>query len=400
MTPGLLVLNAGSSSVKFAAFALRDGGVDPQSELRGQIAGIGRKPRFAVQYGDGGNHTDDLATENVADHRAAIDCILDWLEKRRLGLEWVGVGHRIVHGGRREGAARVEPALMRELEQLCPLAPHHQPHNLAAIRAVTEAAPALPQVACFDTAFHTTQPDVARMLPLPAEYRERGLVRYGFHGLSYEYVVSALPQISGARLPGRLVVAHLGNGASLCAIRDGRSVATTMGFSTLDGLLMGTRCGALDPGAILYLMRECGLDEAALTDLLYNRSGLLGVSGISGDMRKLLDSDAPAAQDAVDLFVYTLVRTIGSMAAALGGMDGLVFTGGIGENAASVRARVCDALGWLGVKLDQDANRQHGPCVSVSDTAVPVWVVEANEELTIARQSGVLLGVVGRNAQA
>lgn len=386
MTPGLLVLNAGSSSVKFAAFALREQRVDPDAVLRGQISGIGRKPHFQVSHADGSEYANDLDSAKISDHRAAIDRILAWVEERNLGLEWIGVGHRIVHGGSRARPAKVDAALLDELAQLCPLAPHHQPHNLAAIRAVSETAPLLPQVACFDTAFHTTQPEVARTLPLPAQYRDQGLVRYGFHGLSYEYVVSALPEITGSPLPERLIVAHLGNGASLCAIRHGRSIATSMGFSTLDGLLMGTRCGSLDPGAILHLINQCGLDGAALTDLLYNRSGLLGVSGISGDMRVLLESDDPQALRAVELFCYTLVRMIGSMAAALGGIDGLVFTGGIGERAYSVRAQVCSALSWLGLKLDEDANARHDPCLTRADSSVRVWVMEANEELAIARQ--------------
>lgn len=386
MVPGLLVLNAGSSSVKFAAFALHEDESDPRAVLHGQIAGIGRQPHFQARQNDGRDYSQDLDSEQLSDHRAAIDRILAWVEAQGLDLQWQGVGHRIVHGGGRDGPARVDESLLAELGQLCPLAPHHQPHNLAAVRAVTEVAPALPQVACFDTAFHTTQPEVARTLPLPAEYRERGLVRYGFHGLSYAYVVSALPTLGAAFLPRRLVIAHLGNGASLCAVRDGRSIATSMGFSTLDGLLMGTRCGSLDPGVLLYLMRECSLDEAALTDLLYNRCGLLGVSGISADMRVLLDSDASGARRAVELFCYTLVRMIGSMTAALGGLDALVFTGGIGERAAAVRAQVCNDLAWLGMRLDDDANARHGPCLTQANSAVTAWVVPANEELAIARQ--------------
>ncbi len=392
MTPGILVINAGSSSVKFAAFALRQQTLVATALLRGQISGIGREPAFQASLADGTKQQQALDASAVANHRAAIDYVLAWIEAQDLGLEWTGVGHRIVHGGSRAHAARLDAALIAELEGLSPLAPHHQPHNLAAIRAVADIAASLPQVACFDTAFHTTQPEVARMLPLPAEYRERGLMRYGFHGLSYEYVVSALPEIAGAPLPSRLVVAHLGNGASLCAIHDGRSVATSMGFSTLDGLLMGTRCGSIDPGAILHLVDQCGLDISALTDLLYNRSGLLGVSGISADMRALLDSDDPRAERAVDLFCYRLVRGIGSMAAALGGLDALVFTGGIGEHAASVRARVCGASGWLGIELDQEANAQAAPRLSQPRSRVAAWKVAANEELTIARHVQDVLG--------
>ena len=256
----------------------------------------------------------------------------------------------------RRTPALVTPELMLELDALSPLAPHHQPHNLAAIRAVSATAPELPQVACFDTAFHATQPDVARRLPLPRALRDKGLQRYGFHGLSYEYITSAVPAYNGGDLPERLLVAHLGNGASLCAIRDGESVATSMGFSTLDGLLMGTRSGSIDPGVLLHLMREEQMDEAALSKLLYDESGLLGVSGISADMQVLLGSSEAAAAEAVDLFCYTLVRAIGSMAAALDGIDALVFTGGIGEHAAVIRSKVCERLGWLGVDFDAAAN--------------------------------------------
>lgn len=389
MTSGLLVLNAGSSSVKFAAFALTHDGVDADAMLRGQIAGIGDEPRLRARRAGDGDPTDEPVPQ-IRDQRGAIDCILDWIRTRHDGLRWAGVGHRVVHGGERDRPARIDDTVLSELQRLCPLAPQHQPHNLAAIRAVQDAAPTLPQVACFDTSFHVAQPAVARMLPLPLHYRDQGLVRYGFHGLSYEYLASELRQRS--QLPSRLVAAHLGNGASLCAMRDGRSVATTMGFSTLDGLLMGSRCGTLDPGVLLYLMREHGLDEAALSDLLYNRCGLLGVSGLSGDMRTLLESDAPQAQLAVDLFCYTVVRMLGAMAAVLEGLDGIVFTGGIGEHAAVVRARICQALGWLGVRLDEQANARNEACISAADSAVPVRVVEANEELAIAQHTHRLLG--------
>lgn len=387
MKPGLLVLNAGSSSVKFAAFGLHGGAPVSEAELKGQISGIGRQPKFLARHRDGRTFAQELKPTLVSNHRGAIDWVLAWIETCRFGLEWRGVGHRIVHGGKRSQPALIDDALLSELEALSPLAPHHQTNNLSAVRALAQTVPTLPQVACFDTAFHATQSEVARTLPLPAQYRNGGLQRYGFHGLSYEHVVSALPTYHAAPLPRRLIIAHLGNGASLCAVRDGRSVATTMGFSTLDGLLMGTRCGSLDPGVLLYLMREYGLDETALTDLLYNRCGLLGVSGISADMRDLLASDTPEARLAVDLFCYTLVRSIGSLVAALGGMDSLVFTGGIGEHAHPVRASVCSELAWLGVRLDDKSNVRHGPRISDADSSVDVWVIPANEELAIARQA-------------
>lgn len=387
----VLVLNAGSSSLKFDLFAVADRDA-PVSVLRGQIDGIGAAPRFRASHGDGSTLT-MLRVDDASNHRRAIELLLDWLdaETRARGAHLIGAGHRVVHGGtERTAPARLTADLVDELDALCPLAPHHQPHNIAAIRAVARRAPELPQVACFDTAFHATQPAVARRLGLPRDTWDRGIRRYGFHGTSYEYVVHALPALTGGALPPRLIVAHLGNGASACAIADGRSIATTMGFSTLDGLLMGTRGGDLDAGVILHLMRAEGLDRAGLEDLLYNRSGLLGVSGLSRDMRELLDSDTDGAREAVELFCYRLVRAIGSLAAALGGLDAVVFTGGIGEHAAPVRAEVCHALGWLGLEIDEAANASHGPLISAPG-AVAAWVVPANEELMIARHTARLL---------
>ena len=314
MNTGVLVINAGSSSLKFAVFVAAPGTEEFNVALRGQVSGIGSNPVFSASVLSPARPADSLSTpvDEIGSHQQAIDHALRWVE---------------VHGGpdRREPAL-VTPALLQELKTLSPLAPHHQPHNLAAIQAVAETDPDLPQVACFDTAFHATQSPLARLLPLPLALRERGLQRYGFHGLSYEFITGALPAHNGGSLPPRLIVAHLGNGASLCAIRDGKSVATSMGFSTLDGLLMGTRCGSIDPGVLLHLMRQHDMDEAALSHLLYDESGLLGVSGISADMQVLLDSREPAAAEAVELFCYTLVRAIGSMAAALGGVDAMVFT--------------------------------------------------------------------------
>ena len=391
MTDAILVLNAGSSSLKFALFAVAGSGeAVPALSLRGQIEGIGRSARFDLEPAVGQaapNPPPEARVAGLADHGAALDLLLDWLEPAT-GSGLLAAGHRVVHGGpHKRGHTRVTPALIDELAGYAPLAPHHQPHNVAAIRAVAARRPGLPQVACFDTAFHASQPEVATRFSLPRPYSERGLRRYGFHGLSYEYVTGALPVASGAPLPARLVVAHLGNGASLCAIRDGRSVATTMGFSTLDGLVMGTRSGAIDPGVLLYLLREEGLDEPALTDLLYNRSGLLGVSGSSADMRALLASDQPAAAEAVDLFCYRILRELGSMAAALGGLDALVFTAGIGAGSAEVRRRVCEGAAWLGVALDPAANETHGPRIGAADSAVEVWVLPTNEELVIARHT-------------
>jgi acetate kinase len=387
MSEALLVLNAGSSSMKFALFELRDR-LEEAPLLSGQVAGIGRQASFAVCDAAGETLASGDAPRPVATHADALALLLDWLPSAGAGIPLVAAGHRVVHGGRRRTApALVTPALLAELEALCPLAPHHQPHNLAAIRGLAARSPDLPQVACFDTAFHAGQPELERRLALPAEYAERGLLRYGFHGISYESIVSTFIDKTSSPLPERLVVAHLGNGASMCALRGGHSVATTMGFSTLDGLPMGTRCGAIDPGALLYLMRAERLGEPELTDLLYNRSGLLGVSGLSGDMRVLLGSDDPRAAEAVALYCYRIARELGSLAAALEGLDGLVFTAGIGEHAAQVRTAVCRRARWLGIELDAAANDAHATCITTTRSAVPVWVLPADEERLIARRT-------------
>ncbi len=396
MIDAVLVLNAGSSSLKFAVFGVGDATTDRSPILRGQLAGIGATPRFDARDADGDALVDDPGglASGVAGHGPAIALLLDWLDRRPEDYRIVAVGHRVVHGGPDHTApALVDAALIAELAALQPLAPHHQPHNVAAIRAIAARRPELAQVACFDTAFHATQPVVARRLALPKELRDKGLRRYGFHGLSYEYIVSAWPAATGAPLPQRLIVMHLGNGASLCAIRDGHSVATTMGFSTADGIPMGTRAGAMDPDVMLYLMREEGMDEAALADLIYNRSGLLGLSGISSDMATLLESGNLAARQAVELYCYRIAREIGSLAAALDGLDALVFTGGIGEHATPVRDAVCRGAAWLGVELDAAANAADGPRISTGASRVAAWVIPTNEELMIARHTRVLVGL-------
>ncbi len=396
--PVLLALNAGSSSIKLALFEVVEDA--PRLALRGQIAGIGTRPRFAARDATGAplavpEIERKLAAGGIG-HGEALACLLDWIDGAGLGERLIAAGHRVVHGGLdRTAPTLIDRAELRALAALAPLAPAHQGHNIAAIEALAARRPGLPQIACFDTAFHARQPAVARRIALPRRYAERGLWRYGFHGLSYEYIVAALPEISGEALPERLVVAHLGNGASMCAIRAGRSIATTMGFSTLDGLPMGTRSGSVDPGALLYLMREEGLDADALAALLYEQSGLLGVSEISGDMATLLASDDPRAAEAVELFVYRIGRLLGSLAAALGGLDALVFTGGIGENAAPVRAAVCEGAGWLGLVLDPAANAAGGPRISTPASRVAAWVVPTDEELMVARH---VLAVIGRAA--
>lgn len=392
MDAGVLILNAGSSSLKFAVFKVGEDAPTFEVVARGQVSGIGSHPAFTATAAATGREIASEHLREIHNHRQAIAHALNWVGENEKTLRLIGIGHRVVHGGpARRRPALITPGLLRELEALCPLAPHHQPHNLAAIRAVAATAPDLPQVACFDTAFHAAQHRVARMLPLPASLRDKGMQRYGFHGLSYEFITQSLPSYNGGSLPQRLIVAHLGNGASLCAIRDGHSVATSMGFSTLDGLLMGTRCGSIDPGVLLHLMREQKMDEKALSQLLYNESGLLGVSGISANMQVLLNSDAPAATEAVELFCYTLVRAIGSMAAALQGVDGLVFTGGIGEHAGRVREQVCAQLGWLGVDFDAAANAAGGSRISSPDSDVKVWVIPTDEELVIAMHTTALV---------
>lgn len=391
MADVILILNAGSSSLKFSAFGDGD-----RLELlfRGQLEGLTTQSRFVARDRAGQPLAEQLWGPGAPlGHHGAIDYLFGWMRDGPLrGRTLAAVGHRVVHGGMRYSEpARVDAGLLAELEALVPLAPLHQPHNLAAIRAVVQHAPALPQVACFDTAFHHTQPAVARAFALPRRHAEEGVRRYGFHGLSYEYIASALPDIDPRAAAGRTIVAHLGNGASLCALRSGRSWATTMGFTTLDGLVMGTRTGLIDPGVLLYLMDRHGLGARALERLLYQESGLLGVSEISSDMRTLLASADPRAAEAIDLFVYRIGREIGSLAAALGGLDALVFTGGIGENAAAIRHRVCLDAAWLGVALDEAANAAGGPRITRPDSPVASWVVPTNEELMIARHTRRLL---------
>jgi len=382
----LLVINAGSSSIKFSVFDVDDG-AGPVQRYRGLVDGLGAGPRFVARDA-GDNRLADDALSPATTHDAALGTILDWIDDRASGTVIVGAGHRVVHGGVRYSApVRLTPAVLRDLENFVPLAPLHQPHNLAPIRSLLERRPELPQVASFDTAFHATQPDVAQAFALPHQLSDEGVKRYGFHGLSYEYIASVLHEHLGAGADGRIVVAHLGAGASMCALRGRRSIATTMGFTALDGLPMGTRTGALDPGVILHLMSERRMTLADVTDLLYRRSGLLGISGVSSDVRDLLRSDSLRAAFALDVFVYRAGRELGSLAAALGGIDALVFTAGIGENAPSIRARICRDAAWLGIRLDEVANERGGPCISAADSPATAWVIPTNEELMIARHT-------------
>ncbi|MFW6278079.1 MAG: acetate/propionate family kinase [Halorhodospira sp.] len=382
MPEAILVLNAGSSSIKYAVYEHDEhGGLTLR--LHGHVEELGRRPRL---YVDDLHHSQDYRElEEGAGHEAALAAMLEAIEAQLGALRLIGAGHRIVHGGPAYSApVRMDDHVLAALHELEPLAPLHQPHNLAAVEAVRRVAPGLAQVACFDTAFHRSQPPVAQRFALPRSYEERGVLRYGFHGLSYEYIAGQLPDYDPQAAAGRTVVAHLGAGASLCALHGGRSVATTMGFTALDGLPMGQRCGSIDPGVVLYLLREEGGSVAGVERLLYRESGLLGVSGISSDMRMLLASEAPEAAEAVELFCYRTVREIGGLAAALGGLDALVFTAGIGEHAAPVRRRIAAGLEWLGLSLDQAANERDGPRISAADSAVAAWVIPTDEERIIA----------------
>lgn len=390
----VLVLNAGSSSLKFSVFMLRD---KKRWEIaaRGQIEGVGTSPRLSVKDGKGAVLADNNLDATVRDPQAAIGALAGLLKSKWGGSKVVGVGHRVVHGGSCFGRpVVVSPQVLKQLYELVPLAPLHQPHNLAAIEAVSKRLPGVPQVACFDTSFHRCWSPVTELIPLPREIRQSGLQRYGFHGLSYEYIASVLPEVAPEIAKGRVIVAHLGNGASLCAIRDGQSIDSTFGFTALDGLCMGTRPGSLDPGVVLYLFQSLGLSAREVEAILYKNSGLLGISGISSDMRDLLAASEPEAELAVDYFVYRAAREIGAMAGVLGGVDGLVFTAGIGENSPEIRRRICKASSWLGVELDEAANASRGPRISTPQSKVSVWVIPTNEELMIARHTGALLGLI------
>ena len=392
MTDAILVLNAGSSSLKFSLFAWHATGL--AFVAGGQVSALYATPAFVAK---------DVAGHALAEtrwepgarvgHEGALAYIVDWIKKRygddhRL----VAVGHRVAHGGRDHAAPiRMDAAALASLESLVPLAPLHQPHNLAPIRTLLARAPELPQVAVFDTAMHRTMPPLEQMFALPRDLDEAGVRRYGFHGISYEYIASVLPEFDRRAAGGKTIVLHLGNGASMCALAAGRSVATTMGFTAVEGLPMGTRSGSLDPGVMLYLMDQRGMDARAIETLIYKQSGLLGVSGVSSDMRELLASPEPRAALAIDLYVYRIGRELGSLAAALGGLDAIVFTGGIGEHASPVREAVCRRAAWLGIDVDAGANDDHGPRITKLTSKTAAWVIPTNEELMIARHTHDLL---------
>ena len=388
MAKEILCFNAGSSSLKFAVFEIvSDEGL--RRALAGEIEEIGDTPRFAAVDAEGRRlPPPDWGSAVPREPADFLAPLLSWIETRGGAGEIAAAGHRIVHGGTQFTApVRIDDRVLAALDRLVPLAPLHQPANLVPIRALTATRPQLPQVGAFDTAFHHGRAAVTTRFALPREFEDAGIKRYGFHGLSYEYIAQALPTAAPEIAGGRVVVAHLGNGASLCAMRNGKSVDTTMSFSALDGLVMGTRCGALDPGVVLYLLAERGMDRRAIEDLLYRRSGLLGVSGIGADMRTLLASPDPRAAEAIELFVFRILHELGGLAASLGGLDGLVFTAGIGEHAAEIRRRVCAGAGWLGVALDPAANAGGGPRITRPDSRVSAWVIPTDEDLMIARHT-------------
>ena len=390
MTPAILTLNAGSSSIKFAIFRMADG--EPRQEVHGQIEGLGKAPKFSAKDAQGhqvGAHD----WEEGAGQHDVFAHLLDWARDHLGDDQLAAVGHRVVHGGRIDGPRRIDADVLARMQALVPLAPLHQPQSLDAIHAVTAADASLPQVACFDTSFHLTMPDVARRLALPRALAEDGVERYGFHGLSYDFIAGRLRALA----PGlrRVVVAHLGSGASLCALRDGRSIDTTMGFTPLDGLVMGTRCGTLDPGAVLYLLQAKHMSADAVTDMLYHHSGLRGVSGVASDMRSLRDSDTDAAKEAIDLFTFQVARHVGALMASLSGLDGIVFTAGIGEHDPATRAEICARLQGLGVQLDATTNAaaKDAACISQDGSPVQAWMIPTDEEATIARQTAKVLNL-------
>lgn len=383
----LLTLNAGSSSIKFAVFRHEH---RTETLAIGQIEALGGASRFRVRDGMGTILVERAwpAGAGPADHGAALALVLDWLAEWHPGLRIEAVGHRVVHGGQHfVEPVRLDDRIVALLRDLVPLAPLHQPHNLAGIAAAKAAFRDVPQIACFDTAFHRRQPFVNDVFAIPRRFYDEGVRRYGFHGLSYEFISGELRNVAPLHAAGRVVIAHLGNGASMAAVRDGQSIASTMGFSALDGLPMGTRSGQIDPGVLLYLMQEKGMDATAISDLLYKESGLKGLSGLSNDMRELEASESREAKQAIDYFVFRIRREIGAMAAILEGLDGIVFTGGIGENAVRVRERVLEGMEWIGIELDPDRNRAGETVISSDRSRARVFVIRTNEEAMIAQHT-------------
>ncbi len=386
MTDTILVINSGSSSIKFALYPAGSGSDQPL--IKGRIAGIGRAPDFVAFDGEG----KELAEGRLQDldgnagHGELVQGLLDWIANKHSNLKVVAAGHRVVHGGQVfDGPVVVTDETFKQMEELTPLAPLHQPHNLAAVTAISKGSPDTKQVACFDTSFHRSQPRLAQLFGLPHELSDAGIIRYGFHGLSYDYIASVLGDLPDCKADGKVIVAHLGNGASICAMDNRRSVATSMGFTALHGLMMGRRSGTLDAGAVLHLIQQRGMSVDEVHQLLYRESGLLGVSGFSNNMRELQESNDPRAAQAVDLFCYRATCEFGAHAAAMQGLDAIVFTAGIGENSALVRKKICRQLGWLGVEIDEGANDDHRATISTQNSKISVHVVATNEELVIAR---------------
>ena len=393
MSGTILVLNAGSSSIKFQLFATAAGeGVERR--IKGEVEGIGSRPHLTAESKDGKSLVDRAwGPAELGDAAAALDQVLDWLTRELRGEMPAAVGHRVVHGGTRfTRPILVDDAVLAGIGALVSLAPLHQPNNLAPIQILRRRFPRLLQVACFDTAFHRGHPPVADHFAIPEALYEEGVRRYGFHGISYEYIAGALATVAPALAAGRVIVAHLGNGASMCALKAGRSIDSTMAFTALDGLPMGTRAGQLDPGVLLYLVAQKGWDAARLERFLYYECGLKGLSGLSNDMRDLLAADTPAARLAVDYFVYRIIREAGGLAAILGGLDGIVFTAGIGERSAEIRSRVCAGLAWLGLDLDELANSRHGPGITRPGSRVQAWAIPTDEERMIALHTCKVLG--------
>ena len=391
MADVIAVVNAGSSSLKFSLFVVRDD--DLILDVRGHIEELDTRPRFVAMEPSGRTVAERSWREGGRlGHEGAVEHMQGFLRERLADDRLLGVGHRVVHGGPDYAEpVRVDDGVLEALERLIPLAPLHQPHNLSPIRAIRERAPEVPQVVCFDTAFHRTNSEVAQRFALPEDLHQAGVRRYGFHGLSYEYIAARLPGVDAKAAGGKTIALHLGNGASMCAMQAGRSVTSSMGFTALDGLAMGTRCGALDPGVILYLMDQRSMDIRAVERLLYHESGLLGLSGLSSDMRALLESPSLRARLAIDVYVYRIRRELGSLAGALGGLDAVVFTAGVGENSAVIRERVCHDGAWLGIELDAAANRAGGPRISAPGSRVSAWVIPTDEELMIGRHTRRLL---------
>jgi acetate kinase len=388
-TKAVLVINSGSSSIKFAAFAAFAAIGDRDTALlTGKISGIGRAPDF-IAHDPAGNELHEGRLENIktdAGHGELVEALLDWLQIHHPEIKLVAAGHRVVHGGQEfTGPVLIDQLSLQKMADLTPLAPLHQPHNLAAVSAIAKRAPDMAQVACFDTSFHRTQPRLAQLFAIPHKLTDEGIIRYGFHGLSYEYIASMLPELLGDNANGKVIIAHLGNGASICALKDRQSVATSMGFTALHGLMMGRRCGTLDAGAVLHLLQQRQMTFDEVHHLLYRQSGLLGVSGFTNNMKELQDSDNPRAKEAVDLFCYRAAGEFASHAAALQGLQAIVFTGGIGENSAHVRQQICQQLAWMGTDIDEKANNRNARTISAPDAKISVHVIATNEELVIAR---------------